>query len=192
MDANGVYTIRCRYNNKILVGSAVNIISKRWSKYKSELQRGIYKNKKLQADFNEYGISAFEWTIEQECDIKDLRKLEKQYIKMYEDLGYELYNIRDIHKLTVKKQAKSEKMSIAQREENNPRCRLSKENIIEILDMVQAGINRKDISAKFNIKSSYISRIGKDRWINTYKEWVNEKTGCTAIQPVQSVTAITL
>lgn len=94
MDITGVYSIRCRYNNRINIGSAKDIISKRWSCHKSNLQSGKHTTK-IQEDYNTYGISGFEWTIIEECD-DDRKERESYWKEYYQNLGFEVYNIREI------------------------------------------------------------------------------------------------
>jgi hypothetical protein len=47
--------------------------------------------------------------------------------------------------------------------------------------MLIAGIDRITIATKFNINPSYISRIGRDRWVKVYEEWLEHKKETTFV-----------
>lgn len=61
-EAPGIYKITNLLNGKVYVGSAANI-SKRWSRHRKDLEGREHRNKKLQAAFNKYGASAFEFSL---------------------------------------------------------------------------------------------------------------------------------
>ena len=56
----GVYVIRNTANGKCYIGSAVKF-SKRWRDHRRQLTNGTHNNPKLQAAWNKYGSSAFEF-----------------------------------------------------------------------------------------------------------------------------------
>ncbi len=57
--AKGVYKIRCIVNDRIYIGSTSNFVA-RFEAHKKDLLENKHHNKKLQLDFNEYGIKNFE------------------------------------------------------------------------------------------------------------------------------------
>jgi len=58
----GIYAIRCIINDRIYIGSSVDIKG-RWEQHCFELKKGIKQNKDFQKDFKLYGFSAFEFKI---------------------------------------------------------------------------------------------------------------------------------
>ena len=87
----GVYCIRNIINNKVYIGQSVNI-KRRWKKHRSELNRNTHNNKQLQNAWNAYGEESFEFVVLEECEEKDLDRIEIYYIKKYNatnrDYGY--------------------------------------------------------------------------------------------------------
>lgn len=57
-----VYLIEHVASGRVYVGSAANP-SKRWSRHRSELVRGIHRNKHLQAAWTLYGAEGFRWRV---------------------------------------------------------------------------------------------------------------------------------
>lgn len=69
---SGVYAIQCTYNGRLYVGSSVNMYQ-RCKEHKSYLKRNVHINKRLQRDYNRYGVANFVWLIlEYVSDITDL------------------------------------------------------------------------------------------------------------------------
>jgi group I intron endonuclease len=59
---SGIYGIKNIVNNKIYVGSALNI-KKRWYEHKYKLKYNKHANKHLNDACNKYGINNFEFII---------------------------------------------------------------------------------------------------------------------------------
>ena len=76
----GIYKIRNKQNNKVYIGSAVDI-KKRWRDHKWHLKENKHHNPHLQFSFNKYGLENFEFIIELECNFNYLLIEEKQVIK---------------------------------------------------------------------------------------------------------------
>lgn len=72
MKCSGIYVIQNIVNNKIYIGSSVNMHKRRISHYNC-LRRGVHNNVKLQNAFNKYGESNFTFSVI-EC-IKDKSNL---------------------------------------------------------------------------------------------------------------------
>jgi GIY-YIG catalytic domain. len=94
----GVFKISNTVNNKVLVGSSVNLPGI-LNRHKSELQLGGHRNKTLQADWNEFGSESFIFEVIEELKPKeeggdyksDLAILEEIYLDMlqpYDERGY--------------------------------------------------------------------------------------------------------
>lgn len=98
----GIYQIRNNLNNKRYVGQSVNIYN-RWSSHIADLIADKHLNKELQKDFNEYGISFFEFSILEliEIESKDksqnkkiLKLIEQKYIDSLDlTFDYNQYNV---------------------------------------------------------------------------------------------------
>ncbi|MDG2450760.1 MAG: GIY-YIG nuclease family protein [Saprospiraceae bacterium] len=66
----GVFQIKNRLNNKILVDSSTNMESK-WNRHKTELRFGNHRNKQLQEDWNNIGEANFEYKVKSELKVID-------------------------------------------------------------------------------------------------------------------------
>jgi len=89
-----VYQIVNSINGKVYVGETTRG-ELRWRKHLSCLRGNYHRNPHLQADFNEFGEDAFEWSIIQELP-KDKEVLEREETNTIERLlaeGKELYNV---------------------------------------------------------------------------------------------------
>lgn len=178
----GVYLIKNIVTKRVRVGSAKDII-KRFSNYKAILRNGT-ANKLMQQDFNEFGEQSFEFILLEECKVKDLYIRERYYLELYKDCA--MYNKNAIKNLEKKirrgkeaKNYKKKRSSVTAGENNGHNTKLSKEKIFEILDMDSASVERKIIATKFNINPCYISRIGRDRWVKEYIDWLETRKGTT-------------
>lgn len=162
----GVYEIVCKADGMRIIGSCGDI-KRRWSTYKSQLKRGIYKNALLQAAVNTYGLDNFDFVILEECDEDDLYIRENYYLSQYED--DELYNIRGIRNTYKKVKTEEEKiatarsLSRANSGSKNPNYsgKLSVDDVIRIKVMIAQGLSNKQIHSEFEFKTTnnMISRI---------------------------------
>lgn len=130
----------------------------------------------MQQDYNDFGEQNFEFIILEECNPKDLYKIEKYYLEFYSDCA--MYNKNAIRKLNKKirtglkaEKYKEKRSEITSGENNGHNTKLTKEDVFQILNMLKQGIDRDAIAGKFDIYPCYISRFGKDRWVKAYKEW---------------------
>jgi len=57
-----IYGIRNKHNNRWYVGQTRRSCQERWDEHREVLVAGKH-NKKLQKDFNEFGMEAFEWVV---------------------------------------------------------------------------------------------------------------------------------
>ena len=83
---SGIYEIRCLGNNKSYIGSASNLVSRRYSHFYN-LRRGTHCNRFLQNAWNKYGEDTFVFTILKICSVKQLVKWEQIYIDKFEAFG---------------------------------------------------------------------------------------------------------
>lgn len=96
---SGIYQIKNIINNKIYIGSSVDI-KNRWQKHISELRRGKHSNKHLLESYKTHGEQNFEFSILEEVKELDNLILKEQYYldfyKSYEkENGYNLRKIAD-------------------------------------------------------------------------------------------------
>ncbi|CAN5253346.1 GIY-YIG nuclease family protein [soil metagenome] len=95
----GVYRIRNLTNEKIFVGSSVNLVGI-FNRYRSQLIAGNHPNKALQADWNELGAENFAFEVLEElnerADLdtkKELEFLEDLWLENLQPFGEKGYNV---------------------------------------------------------------------------------------------------
>lgn len=76
---SGIYRITCSANQKVYVGSAVNL-PRRMGDHLSRLKAGSHKNARLQNAWNKYGESLFSFDIVEYCDRDELLAREQFWI----------------------------------------------------------------------------------------------------------------
>jgi len=89
--AIGIYKIRNLKNDKIYIGSSINLMKRQRDHFRSLNLKNHY-NLKLQRSFNKHSKDNFIFEIILECNKEDLLKMEQYYI----DTLKPLYNIRTI------------------------------------------------------------------------------------------------
>ena len=95
MIITGIYKIRNIVNNKVYIGSAIDI-KKRWRDHKWYLKENKHHNSHLQASYNKYELENFEFSVELECELKNLLIEERNLIKKYNaDNNQFGYNVND-------------------------------------------------------------------------------------------------
>lgn len=122
---SGIYQIMNKVNNKIYVGSAVDI-KQRWNKHKSLLRKKIHANDHLQKAWILYGEDIFQFNVLEKCNKENLIQKEQYYL----DLLNPEYNICKIagNCLGVKHLEETKrKQSLALKDyNNNPEIRQKK------------------------------------------------------------------
>lgn len=130
---SGVYVIKNTVNNKIYIGSAVNI-TKRFLRHKQDLTLGIHSNTYLQRAWNKYGESGFTFKVHLRCDKDKLISNEQIIIDAsIKRLGRNnVYNICEIagstlgRKPTVETLKKMSESSKGRRHTEEARMKMSK------------------------------------------------------------------
>jgi group I intron endonuclease len=93
MKTIGIYKITNLINGKVYFGQTVNY-EKRMRSHISHLSKGNHHNCHIQNAFNLYGKDSFKMELVCGCEISELDKLERQYIKKFnttnENFGYNL------------------------------------------------------------------------------------------------------
>jgi group I intron endonuclease len=77
--ASGVYQIRCVANDKIYIGSSVDLRN-RWAFHCRDLRFGRHSNRYLQAAWDDYGSDAFDFTIIEYVSKEELLVVEQYWI----------------------------------------------------------------------------------------------------------------
>lgn len=85
-----IYIIKCLKNGKCYVGQTKNVY-RRLREHKRDLEKNISHNPLMQADYNKYGLDAFDYEILYESD-ENLDEKEREYIQKYRELN-SCYNI---------------------------------------------------------------------------------------------------
>ncbi|MEY4572569.1 MAG: Flavobacterium phage Fpv3 [Bacteroidota bacterium] len=97
----GIYKIENTKNNKIYIGSSIDI-ERRFYKHLWMLKKGIHDNNHLQNSFNEYGENYFSFSILELCSESDLVKRENFYIELYcacdSSCGYNQSTVNDFRR----------------------------------------------------------------------------------------------
>ena len=163
-----IYGIFNLVNGKILVGSSRNI-SSRWSCYRKELSRNVYKNKHFQRSWNKYLECSFEFRILEECDIDMLLVRENSWMNYYDSLnpskGYNKQNatqtivsnggipLSEDHKRKIalgrigKRHSQETKDAISALKKGKPTCWIGRKHTLESrakMSLVHSGVKRPE------------------------------------------------
>ncbi len=84
----GVYQIRNLVNNKVYVGSSINL-KERWRRHKKDLRKEKHHSIILQRAWNKYGEKSFVFEVLKECEEQNLRDFETELLISLEPV----YNI---------------------------------------------------------------------------------------------------
>jgi group I intron endonuclease len=96
--APGVYQISCTQNGKRYFGATQNL-KQRWSSIATSLSNGIHPTPSFQADYDQFGLDAFEFDIIRICETmtpKQRKELEKAFIET-ENPEYNSVNVTESH-----------------------------------------------------------------------------------------------
>lgn len=192
----GIYGIKNKINGKIYVGKSVNI-EFRFSQHSSELKHNKHKNGHLQNSYNKHGKEFFEIIILEVATKQNLSILEQKWIDSFSKEKLYNIIVEDVQFMTASSnpffgkqhtEATKNKMSLAKKGKykgsENPNFgnkntlesktkmsisqgKLTKENVLEIKNLLLLGTQDKEIAKKFNISRTVITRIANGtRWAN--------------------------
>lgn len=148
----GIYMIKCTQTKRFRIGGATDIM-KRFSNYKSRLSSGL-GNAKM---------------------VEDLFKLESKYMNLYSDCLKDGYNSNRVRKrekfirnLDEAREYKEKRSKITSGELNGHCTTLNQEKANEILWLkLNTEMKFKDIAELYGCSPNMVSRIKKDRWMNS-------------------------
>lgn len=151
----GVYVITNINNNKLYIGSSVDI-HRRWKQHKRDLMNNKHHSSHLQSAYNKYGSNVFKYQILELCNEEDLYSVEQfymDYFKSYNDNNG--YNIS-----SLASHPDRELTSISVRGENNW-CTIYTENqIMALIDDLKMGeMSYRDLSQKHNISYDIVASV---------------------------------
>jgi len=94
---SGIYLIKNIINNKVYIGSAINI-DRRWKQHKSLLKEGKHHSEHLQSAWDKYGEQSFTFDLLEEVtnpqDLLEHEQVYLDYYKSYEgDRGYNICKV---------------------------------------------------------------------------------------------------
>lgn len=103
----GVYSIKCTIDSKLYIGSTSKTFSYRWRQWKYHLRKGSASNKHLQNAWNKYGEDAFEFSVLEVIEDKEIvLEREQYYIDLRNvtdtDIGYNVNKNASSHRLGSK------------------------------------------------------------------------------------------
>lgn len=105
----GIYKIENLKDNKIYIGSSVNI-EKRFYNHFCMLKKGTHDNQHLQNAFNKFGLELFKHTIIEECDNNQLFERENYYITLFKsnnsEFGYNMATVNEFRRNTFNDEVK--------------------------------------------------------------------------------------
>lgn len=122
----GIYKIKNTLNNKVYVGSSINI-EKSWTEHIRSLQKHSHRNQYLQRAWDLHGENVFEFSIIEECLGEELLVFEQKWLNEYQSFEPEKgYNICESAGNTLgRKHTDESKLKISENHhdvsgENNP------------------------------------------------------------------------
>lgn len=175
----GIYGIKNKVNGKMYVGSGRDCV-RRWSYHKTQLKYDRHNNGNMQEEVNKFGLDNFQFIILEECLAKELYKKEEEYMKKYRKQLYNINGINKKDKFIRRGKAVTkyrEKRSELNKGENNPRARLCEEDVINILDMLEDGVDTIAVANKYGLSENYVRnslRTGY-RWHDIVEKYYMEK-----------------
>jgi capsid portal protein len=106
---SGIYLIKNTVNNKIYIGSSINLINRNY-KHFWMLRKGIHDNNHLQNSYNKHGESSFIFEVLEHCSSEELILKENYYISKYKsniiDFGFNLATVNDFRRNTFNEEVK--------------------------------------------------------------------------------------
>lgn len=206
-----LYEIVCKVNNKRYIGQTYNPVQRK-SYHKKQLKSNKHTNLGLQKDYNEYGLSQFEFNIIEKVENKDIAlKRETYWMNYYNGVNSDdIYNVKGNGKGQDNLEYAKRKANLIKTHDNfkNHSHTIESKNKISksLRESYANGLHRKSNVGKFNTENSfygkhhteetkkYLSKVHSkmrkysedqiDKWINDFK---NNKLSLQEISSVYNV-----
>jgi group I intron endonuclease len=166
---SGIYQIRNVINNKIYVGSTINLIQRKKA-HEYLLRKNKHKNDYLQNSWNKHGEDAFVFEVlEVVDDILFILVREQYYIDKTESFlrihGYNIFphaikSGQKVPQETIDKISITlKKLDFAMRGSNHPNSKLIEDDVVKIRKLAKSDVTIKSIAEQYNIDLTVVYRI---------------------------------
>jgi len=175
---SGIYSITCKVNNKVYIGSSINI-AKRWREHLSLLRSGKHPNQYLQHTFTKYGEESFSFSIVVGCEPEMLLIEEEKQIKIYNSFsdGFNLVETPTTNMLGYKHTEESlKKMSKIRKKLGRVSGSLSIEQVRRMRQPFFDGARVSDLSSLYGVNRKTIRECV---YLKTYQDVPCEISGYT-------------
>lgn len=162
LNSSGIYKIVCAKNNKIYIGSALNL-NKRKREHFSCLKNNTHFNHYLQNCFNKYGEEAFIFEVVLYCEQNELLIKEEEQIKVHNSYknGFNMLEKPTKNMFGYKHTQEAKKqMSFAAKARGRPKHSsiFSTEQVKEIRQHFFNGVRIGELSLKYMVHHSTIKK----------------------------------
>lgn len=195
----GIYCFQNKIDGKCYIGKSINI----WDRYKQHINQlnGRYlENKHFINAWHKYGEENFEFSILEECDIKDLNAREKYWIAYYDSRrngyngtdggtgGNTLINYTEEELNAYKEKRSRLNKTYVKRCEDYCLSVLSNKDVLDIVKRFQNGDYNTNIAKDYNVSVNVINNIRSHRtWCSLTDGMDWEKTNGRQIGKKRSV-----
>jgi group I intron endonuclease len=177
---SGIYKIYCEGNNKVYIGSSVNV-RKRRNEHLHHLRGNKHPNRHLQHSYNKYGEASFGFSVVLECEKEILLIEEEKCIRKYNSYneGFNLIELPTTNLLGYKHTEKSiKKMSESAKKRGRVSGSLTTEQVKQMRQQFFDGARVSDLS---NLYGVHRKTIRECIYLKTYQDVPCEISGYTEI-----------
>jgi group I intron endonuclease len=176
----GIYKILNIINNKVYIGSAIDM-KKRWRDHKWHLNHNKHHNSHLQSSWNKYGANLFKFSILLECLVDELLIKEKELILEYNSFDNKYgYNVNDPEHMFLNRKHTEETKKILSEQKLG-----SKNPMFGMCGNKHPNFNKKfSIKSRNKMSKSHLGiptnrqsnvKLTKEDVINIHNKYFNEK-----------------
>lgn len=165
----GIYKISCLYENKVYIGSSVDI-DRRWTEHRNKLNKGRHPNKQLQEDWDCYGDDSFIFTLLEET--ADLVKTEQLYIDTYWPNCYNSSQNAWNPQRNVETIRKGKQTTFDRYGTFSKGGKLNESQVLEIIRRLNNGEVSTDIAKDYNLHFSSIYYIKQGKNWSQFKHLI--------------------
>lgn len=160
----GVYCIKNVKNNKIYIGSSVDV-KRRWYHHVTELNKNNHCNWHLQRAWNKYGRDNFEFYILQVCTAEELKDLEQKYINETHCCDRNIgYNVCPSVNNKIWADETKEKISLALQGEKSSVHKYPESLILKIIDELKTGEkSHVKLASELNVSIDVVNAISQHK-----------------------------